>query len=157
MSGTRQPIELVELKGRKHLTKAEIERRRSTEVKPAGGRITPPAYLSKPQKTKFRKLSAQLSELGIFGATDAEALARYITAQDHYVRATEKLNAPEVWNDPEALAKLVTVQDKFFKQANTAAHSLGLTVDSRCKLVVPKPAIEVRVNKFAEFEKADGE
>ena len=154
----RQPIELIEAKGRKHLTKAEIAERKATEVKPVKGRITPPAFLSKPQKTKFRKISAQLAELGIFGATDCEALARYITAQDLYLKATEALSDEVIWHDPDTLAKLAGVQDRFFRQANTAAHALGLTIDSRCKLVVPKPAIEVRVNKFSEFEKeAEGE
>lgn len=34
MAGQRQPIELVLAKGSKHLTKKEIEERKSSEVKP---------------------------------------------------------------------------------------------------------------------------
>ena len=47
MSGPRQPIELVVAKGAKHLTKAEIESRRKSEIAPLDGELTPPAYLSK--------------------------------------------------------------------------------------------------------------
>ena len=46
MSGPRQPIELVVAKGAKHLTKAEIESRRKSEIAPLDGELTPPAYLS---------------------------------------------------------------------------------------------------------------
>ena len=47
-----------------------------------------------------------------------------------------------------ALAKL---QDRYFKQAQTAATALGLTISSRCKLAVPKSAEAPKVNKFAKF------
>ncbi|MGN7308777.1 P27 family phage terminase small subunit, partial [Bacillus subtilis] len=35
-------------------------------------------------------------------------------------------------------ADLTLNQDKFFKQCRQAASDLGLTISSRCKLVVPK-------------------
>lgn len=54
MAGQRQPIELVLAKGSKHLTKKEIEERKSSEVKPITDDIFPPPYLStKKQKGKW--------------------------------------------------------------------------------------------------------
>jgi hypothetical protein len=44
-------------------------------------------------------------------------------------------------------------QDRYFKQAQTAAAALGLTISSRCKLAVPKGAEEPKPNKFSKFGK----
>ena len=44
MAGQRQPIALVQAKGKKHLTKAEIAERERTEVKAPSDRVTPPSY-----------------------------------------------------------------------------------------------------------------
>ena len=55
MAGQRQPIALVQAKGKKHLTKAEIAERERTEVKAPSDRVTPPSYLTATQKKAFRK------------------------------------------------------------------------------------------------------
>ena len=154
MPGPRQPIELVIANGKKHLTKAEIEARRNGEVKPLEGEIVAPPYLTKKQKDEFRKIAEQLERLKIIGETDIDALARYIIAQDLYINAVKKLRSKEVRNDPELTESWLRVQERFFKQARASASDLGLTISSRCKLVVPavnEP--EKRENKFAKFEK----
>lgn len=154
MAGQRQPIELVLAKGSKHLTKAEIEERRKTEIKPLTGDITPPAYLTKKQKQEFDKIAGQLQELNIIGVTDIDALARYIIANDYYINAVKKMRSKEVKNDPELFDLWLKIQEKAFKQARTCALDLGLTISSRCKLVVPaadKPP--EKTNKFKKFEK----
>ena len=154
MPGPRQPIELVIANGKKHLTKAEIEARRNGEVKPLDGDIVPPAYLTKKQRDEFRKIAEQLERLKIIGETDIDALARYIIAQDLYINAVKKLRSREVRNDPELTETWIRVQEKFFKQARASASDLGLTISSRCKLVVPAAnEPEKHENKFAKFEK----
>jgi P27 family predicted phage terminase small subunit len=42
-------------------------------------------------------------------------------------------------------------QDRYFKQAQTAAAALGLTISSRCKLALPAGEEKPKVNKFAKF------
>jgi len=158
MSGQRQPIELVIAKGNKHLTKAEIEERRNGEIKPLEGDIVPPAYLTKKQKGEFVKIAEQLERLKIIGETDIDALARYIIAQDLYINAVKKLRSREVRNDYKLTETWITVQEKFFKQARSSASDLGLTISSRCKLVVPAANTpEKPANKFAKFEKSVNE
>ena len=49
------------------------------------------------------------------------------------------------------------LQDRYFKQASALARDLGLTISSRCKLVVPAKDEEPKVNKFAQFRKAAGD
>ena len=47
-------------------------------------------------------------------------------------------------------------QDRYFKQAQTAAASLGLTISSRCKLVAPVQEEAPKENKFSKVGKAAG-
>ena len=60
MAGPRQPIELVIAKGKKHLTKAEIESRKNTEVKGKKDNIKPPGNLTKDEKKEFKKIAEEL-------------------------------------------------------------------------------------------------
>lgn len=163
MAGPRQPINLVLAKGKKHLTKEEIKARRAAEVQPCPAGIAPPACLTAAQKKRFVKLAGQLQEIKIMGETDCETLARYVIAQTQYEQATKelrKLKAPPPTGDPETDAYLLTLhyknqdtlaklQDRYFKQASSTARDLGLTISSRCKLVVPVKEEAPKANKFA--------
>jgi P27 family predicted phage terminase small subunit len=172
MAGPRQPIDLVVANGRKNLTKAEIEERRATEVAPCTDDLTAPSYLTAAEKKRFNKLAEQLAKIKIMGETDTETLARYVTAQTLYEKATKDLQAlyskrpteADAGDDKEAYYNLVDLwttaqdnlarlQDRYFKQAQTVASSLGLTISSRCKLVVPVKDEAPKVNKFAKFGK----
>ena len=91
MAGTRQPTDLVVLKGKKHLTKAEIEARKNAEVKAPCDKVKPPAYLSPELKKKFRKLAKELLEIKLIANVDCDALARLLIAQEKYLEVTKKL------------------------------------------------------------------
>ena len=169
MAGPRQPINLVVANGKKHLSKAEIEERRRSEVQPCTDDIAAPSYLTAKQKKQFATIAGQLQKLNIMGETDCDALARYITAQSLYEDAVKnmrqlqkerpKLEAStdrtdfysqmEVWSvlTDNAARK----QDRYFKQAQTAAAALGLTISSRCKLAVPVSEEKPKANKFTKF------
>ncbi len=45
MARPRQPTDLLLVKGKKHLTKAEIEDRKSKEVKAPSDKVKAPSYL----------------------------------------------------------------------------------------------------------------
>ena len=175
MAGPRQPIELVIANDRKHLTKAEIEERRQREVKPCTDDIAAPSYLTNKQKKEFYKIAKQLQKLNIMGETDTGALARYITAQGLYEEAVKDLRklAKERPSEEEKeddlaeyyknvdlyytlLESATKRQDRYFKQAQTAAAALGLTISSRCRLVAPVIEEKPKENKFAKFGKAAG-
>ena len=173
MAGPRQPIDLVVANGRKNLTKAEIAERRATEVAPCADDLTAPSYLTAAEKKRFDKLAQQLAKIKVMGETDTETLARYVTAQTLYERATKDLRALLKKEPPDegaddyyervdrwtsAQDNLARLQDRYFKQAQTVASSLGLTISSRCKLVVPVKDEAPKVNKFAKFgKKAENE
>ncbi len=154
MAGQRQPLELVLAKGSKHLTKAEIRERQEREIKPITDDIIAPAYLTKKQRDEFYKISAQLEKLKIMGETDVDALARYIVANDFYVNAVKQMRKPEVKNDPFLFEHWAKIQERYFKQCRASANDLGLSISSRCKLVVPETNKDTpKENKFKKFEK----
>ena len=172
MARPREPINLLEAKGKSHMTKAEIAERRDSEVQPCTDGIEAPAYLSAAQKKHFVKLAGQLEKIKIMGETDVDTLARYVVAELQYrdiVKELRKLakdrpkkddaqydtpaeyyQAMELWYAAQdALDKR---QERYFKQASQLARDLGLTISSRCKLQVPvKKDDEKPVNKFAKF------
>lgn len=165
MAGPRQPTNLVLAKGKKHLTKDEIATRLAAEVQPRTEDITAPAYLTATQKKEFNRLAGQLQKLNIMGETDCGTLARYVTAQAQYEKATKELRAlkpPQPTGDPETdavlqelyyknLDTLARLQDRYFKQAQAAARSLSLTITDRCRIVVPVKEEAPKQNKFARF------
>jgi P27 family predicted phage terminase small subunit len=162
MARPRQPISLLEAKGKKHLTKAEKEERQATEVQPCTDDIKAPAYLTAAEKKRFDKLAGQLQKIKIMGETDVETLARYVTAQGLYEQAVKDLrqvhkerpknaSAGELAAWVDVMSVLDKRQDRYFKQAQTAASKLGLTITDRCKLVAPVKDEKPPENKFAKF------
>lgn len=161
MARPREPIDLVIAKGKKHLTKAEIEERRSQEINVPYKEIKPPKYLNKKQKKKFKEIATKLLAIGIYSELDEDTLGRYLIAQDLYLHYTEEINKYLIADNLHAfvLKDIQGMQDKAFKQARQCARDLGLTISSRCRLIVPETQKEeIKVNKFKRFEKrADDE
>lgn len=149
----RQPIDLIVAKGKKHLTKKEIEERKKQEVKAPADNIHAPDYLTEKQKAKFEEIAKTLDDMNIMSNLDCHALARYISAVDIYEELTKKMRSPKTLSDIETLEKYAKLQDRYFKQCHTAANALGLSISSRCKLVLPPSAIQEtpKENKFARF------
>lgn len=171
MSGKRQPTAVVVAKGKKHFTKAEIAARENAEVSAPTDNIMPPAYLSAKQKKTFREIAAELLEAGLISNLDCDALARLIIAQEHYREVTRQLKKTplmlKAWREtgrrspdgkPEieeheivnqAHYDLANLQQKFFTECRQGASDFGLTVSSRCRLVIPHTE-EKKSNKFID-------
>lgn len=164
MARPRQPVDLIAAKGRKHLTVAEYTERKNSEVTAPADNIKPPAFLLKKEKEKFAELAKQLVELKIMSNLDCDVLARYVKAESEYVKITKQVEKIKFLSDknsevPEAtqLEKqyvqynyLSKIQDRLMKACNENAKELGLTISSRCKLVIPKEKEEKPVNKFMQ-------
>ena len=148
---TRQPIELIQAKGKKHLTKEEIAERQASELKVDLKNINIPGYLTKKQKEEFQGIASKLLYIGIMTELDEDWLARYIISKHTYLSLTKKLNKKEIKNDIDQLDRIMTLQDKSFKQCRACANDLGLTITSRCKLILPKTPENPKENKFAKF------
>ena len=158
MAGQKLPLEVVLARGSKHFTKAEIQERLEREIEPITDNIIAPDYLTKKQKDEFYRIADQLKKLKILGETDVDALARYITANDFYINAVKKMRSKEVKDDPIKFVAWAKIQERYFKQCRASANDLGLSISSRCKLVVPeKKDDKPKENKFKKFEKRSSE
>ena len=177
MAGQRQPTDLVVMNGRKHLTKAEIEARKNAEVTAPCDKVRPPSYLTPEQKKKFRKLSKELLAIKLIANVDCDALARLLIAQDQYIEITDKIRETplmvdvpvyEMRENPDTgeqervqvgtrevvngeRERLMIIQDRCMKQCRQGASDFGMTVSSRCRLVVPKVKETKPENKFAKY------
>ena len=165
MAGQRQPTDLVVMNGRKHLTKAEIEARKNAEVTAPCDKVRPPSYLTPEQKKQFRKIAKELLEIKLISNLDCDALARLLIAQTPLM---EDVPVYETRENPDTGEKervqvgtrqvvngererLMIIQDRCMKQCRQGASDFGLTVSSRCRLVVPKPQQQKPENKFAKY------
>lgn len=136
MAGQKQPVGLLVVKGKKHLTKKEIAKRKAQEIKAPADSIQAPSYLPRKLQKEFSRLAGELVSIKIMTNLDCEALARFVTSEYNYQRVTKQLLRVGVTNP--AFRDLLIDQEKLFKMARQAASDLGLTISSRCKLVVPK-------------------
>lgn len=162
MARPREPIALVEAKGRKHLTKAERDARRDAEVRAPCDNVSPPAWLTKKEKEKFDGIAEQLIEIGIMSNLDCDVLARYVRNHTEYEKITRQLGKIKFTVDKksrigeeEQLAEqagkynyLQKIQARLERQCNADARELGLTISSRCRLVMPKVDEPPKENKF---------
>lgn len=166
MGRNREPIRLILEKGNKaHKTKAEIKERQEQEVSAPDDRIVPPPFLTtKKARNEFCCIAGELRRIGIMSNLDCDVLGRYIRSMEDWVfydKLTAKFRKSlmrELGEDPEkdferseTLAKYEGLKKRAFDQCQTCASSLGLTITSRCRMVVPKKDEEPKKNKYTEF------
>ena len=162
----REPIDLIIAKGKKHLTKEEIAERKNSEINIDDYKnVKAPSYLSKKQKNEFTEIATKLVDIGIMSELDEDCLARYLTAKDNYLKFTKLLNsaiknkASKKYKEDAEMQRILSLdieayliqQDRAFKQCNTCADKLGLTISSRCRLQAPQAPEKPKENKFAKF------
>lgn len=162
----REPIDLIIAKGKKHLTKEEIAERKNSEINIDNYKnVKAPSYLSKKQKNEFTEIATKLVDIGIMSELDEDCLARYLIAKDNYLKFTKLLNsaiknkASKKYKEDAEMQRILSLdieayliqQDRAFKQCNTCADKLGLTISSRCRLQVPQAPEKPKENKFAKF------
>ena len=159
----KQPINLIIAKGKKHLTKAEIEERQKTEITTDHINVKPPNYLNEEEVKEFYRISQILLDIGIITELDEDCLAHYLVSNSSYIKYTKKIRALEdelleaKRTDRKTKLKseidtYLTYQDKALKQCRACANDLGLSISSRAKLVMPQPKEEKKENKFNKFK-----
>ena len=138
MPGPRVPTDVLKANGKKHLSKQEEADRRAGElhVEPPK-EATPPKWLRAGLKADFCELGNRLIQAGIYTDLDADTLGRYLVAHDHWKKATKEVEKALKAKKLEEVDGWGKVQERYFKQARNCANDMGLTVTSRCRLVVP--------------------
>lgn len=148
---SKEPIDLIIAKGNKHLTKEEIEYRRSTEVKAKSDCILVPDFVPEELHERFLFISGQLNDIGIMSNLDVDCLGRYVVLQNEWERAFEGLKQiPPYKKDGRRLISndvykdMLRIVNDLQKALKQEASGLGLTISDRCKLVIPKVEKEVK-------------
>ena len=134
-------------------------------------------HICRRNSKEIRKLAKELLEIKLIANVDCDALARLLIAQEKYLEVTKKLGEipltemipifksekdeetgtmvqvqvgeREVVNGEHE--RLLIIQDRCWKQCRQGAGDFGLTVSSRCRIVVPKVQQPKPENKFAKY------
>jgi len=153
MGRNKEPVSLILAKGNKPgLTRAEIQQRMAQEVQVDLKNVTAPDYLPAALKNKFDRLAQKLLQVGIMTELDEDVLARYVLSERNYLQYVQ-MNADAIKaGDLEKISRTERLKKSAFEQSHACASALGLTITSRCKLVVPQAAeTETPRNKFDRF------
>lgn len=159
----KEPIELILAKGNKHLSKAEIENRKNSEIKVKFTDVKPPDYLTEKQQKDFFKISKILLDIGIMSELDEDCLAHYLISNENYIQYTKKLRElnkellkakrkDKIEKIESNIDDNLIRQDRALKQCRACANDLGLSITSRCKLVMPPSKDSPKENKFNKFK-----
>lgn len=164
MPRPRQSTEVLRANGRKHLSQSEEAQRRAGEVSvPPAQKIVAPKWMGrgfdeatvKSLQSEFRKLGKKLLEVGLFTELDGDTLAHYLVARHQWELATVEVEsrlAASIKNSKE-LSAWTLIQDRFFSSARKSANEMGLTLTSRCRLVIPE-GLRRESEEEDEFTKA---
>ena len=180
MAGTRKPmaVNLAVVDGGKHWTKAQIEQRRREELHlPKPKTLKPPRWLAKDAQKLFKAYAELLLAFpeGIVSELDTGTLARYCDCELSYAEASAQKTA---WLEQCQLLRKQIVESgswstlgedenytraeeqvdywsgqmaRFEKICRSCAADMGLTVTSRCKLVVPQVELAQEVDPLADL------
>lgn len=142
MSGKRQPTALVEANGRKHLTKAEADNRRDREiVVPPVDAVAPPRWLPKALHKEYREIGELLNSAGLYAELDRDVLGQYFLCRERWAKADKQAAAAIRKSDEKLAREWTSIQASYFKQARQCAEAMGLSVTSRCRIVVPTAVV----------------
>jgi P27 family predicted phage terminase small subunit len=152
MPGKRLPYDVIEARGAKHLSKSEKANRQAGEVKNSEPvkQLRAPSWLPEAQRGEFNRISGQLIALmpSMVSRLDGDTIAAYCMAHAEWLSATKLANQSLNTRDLKGAAAWSQIQDRYFKQCRTCAEALGMTITSRCRLVVPEAPAKAEDNPF---------
>lgn len=149
MPGPRQPTDLIKAKGRKHLSQAEETQRRAGEVQVKPPKtVRAPKWLPEGLKKDYTALGKMLLATGLYTDLDRDNLGRYLVAQHQYILAAQQAEDALARKDSDGADSWGKIQERYFKQARNCANDMGLTVTSRCRLVLPPQEEEPEEDEF---------
>lgn len=134
------PQNVIEMRDRSHQTKAEKAERHASEPKTEKVKqVRAPVWLPEHLREEFSKLGRELNEVGLLSKLDFDILSRYLMSRDAWVAAHLKARDALDMDDAKEAGSWSRVARTYFDQCQQCASSMGLTISSRCRLVVPKP------------------
>ena len=119
MPGKRQPTQVLEANGRKHLTEAEKDARRDREVHvPPPDEVAPPKWLPKRLHGEYREIGEILRAAGLYAELDRDVLGQYFLSRERWLRADKRAGAAIRAGDEKLAREWTGIQGTYFKQAH---------------------------------------
>lgn len=93
--------------------------------------VTRPAYLRGGLADRWDALAPELTAIGALDALNAETLAKYLLAENEYLRVSELVQRSIGDGDADEAGKWIAAQDRLTRQVLALADALGMTPESR--------------------------
>lgn len=139
MPNLAEPAALIGWKGRKHIGREELERRKEAETVVPWTDIEPPEYLTGEKlRAEFHEIAAKLQPIGLMTELDADRLAQYVMSRALYNQYTARLSRMARNGDTGELARVQRLQTQAFNQCRACGNDLGLSVTSRARLALQR-------------------
>lgn len=122
MAGQRLPIEVVQARGSKHLTKAEIQDRQEREIKPITDSIIAPSYLTKKQLEYLTSKTGQGAFFRVGTGKSAETVDDYKLDTD----VSENFELIGILNDTINFGRAFTCLFKNISNTDIIINEVGL-------------------------------
>lgn len=90
-----------------------------------------PAYLAGTLANRWDELAPKLEAMGTLDELNADLAAKYILAENEYLRISNLVQGAISRGDPEDSNKWLAAQDRLTKQILTLGEELGLTPKAR--------------------------
>ena len=90
-----------------------------------------PEYLAGALRERWEQLAPQLQAMGTLDALNADLAAKYILAENEYLRVSNLVQAAITRGDPEDSNKWLAAQDRLTKQILALGEELGLNPKAR--------------------------
>ena len=134
------PQNVIEMRDRSHQTKAEKAARLASEPQADKVKqVRAPVWLPEHLREDFSKLGHELNEGDLLSKLDFDILARFLMSRDAWIAAHRKARDALDMDDAKEAGTWSRGARTYFDQCQQCASSMGLTISSRCRLVVPKP------------------
>lgn len=147
----KETIEVLKAKGKKHLTKLEIEQRKANQIKVNDNKVYPSINLPEELHERFYYYSEEMKNVGIISNLDIGALERYCILEKEFYEISKSIESINKNNFRYKEKKKDLLDTN--KAMISLENSLGLNMLSRNKLVPQKPKEEKPKNKFERFAK----
>lgn len=160
-------IKVLQANGKKHLTKAEIEKRTTTEqsLKPKKNKVKCPGWLDDIAVEEWQRIIRELKRLELVTNIDVAALSICCDAYSKYVKATMAINKSSLiithtnkgGNKDVIQNPLINVATKYSEIYKKYCGDFGMTPSSRIKLSINKGVNEEEPeSKWSKFGVVNG-
>lgn len=90
-----------------------------------------PAYLAGSLAARYYALAPRLAAMGSLDDLTVDLTAKYILAENEYLKISDLVQEAIRAGDPDAAGKWINAQDKLTKQILHLSDVLGITPDAR--------------------------